>query len=196
MLITEEYKKLNENLHETNKHYGTSGVKLADYVLGVAKTLNTTDILDYGCGKGTLAANLPFEIKQYDPCVAAHSATPEPAQIVICSDVLEHIEPDCLLAVLDDLWRVTKESILMVIHHGAAKKVLADGRNAHLIQEDEQFWLTLIMQRFRVVLFQSSGVPNDDPAKIMLEYRIVAEPRANYGEFQKALKEQSNENEK
>ena len=189
MLITDEYRKLNEDLHESNRAYGTSGKKLANYVLNVSKQLDTQDILDYGCGKGTLAANLPFDIKQYDPCIEAHKDTPEPARIVICSDVLEHIEPDCLTDVLDDLWRVTKESILMVIHHGPAKKTLADGRNAHLIQEDEQFWLTLIMQRFRVVLFQAEAHTGEDGKNTMLEYRIVAEPRPGYEEFKKALKE-------
>lgn len=191
MLITEEYRKLNEQMHLEKKSYGTSGVKLASYVKGVSEKLGTTDILDYGCGKGTLAANLPFDIHQYDPCVPEHARTPEPADIVICSDVLEHIEPDCLIDVLDDLYRVTKKSILLVIHHGPAKKHLADGRNAHLIQEDEQFWLTLIMQRFIVRLFHCEQAVHEEDGKLVLEYRIVAEPRPNYLEFKKALKEQS-----
>jgi len=189
MLITEEYRKLNEQMHTEKKAYGTSGVKLAGYVKNVADKLGTTDILDYGCGKGTLAANLPFDIHQYDPCVPEHARTPEPADIVICSDVLEHIEPDCLLDVLDDLYRVTKQSILLVIHHGPAKKHLPDGRNAHLIQEDEQFWLTLIMQRFVVRMFHCEQVKHDEDEKIVLEYRIVAEPRPGYAEFKEALKE-------
>lgn len=189
MLITEEYRKLNEQMHVEKKSYGTSGVKLANYVKSISEKLNTTDILDYGCGKGTLAANLPFDIKQYDPCVPEHSETPAPADVVICSDVLEHIEPDCLLDVLDDLYRVTKASILIVIHHGPAKKHLPDGRNAHLIQEDEQFWLTLIMQRFIVRMFHCEQVKDEGRDKVVLEYRIVAEPRPGYLEFQKALKE-------
>ncbi len=189
MLITDEYKKLNEQMHVEKKAYGTSGVKLANYVRGISESIGTTDILDYGCGKGTLAANLPFDIKQYDPCIAEHCTPPEPADIVICSDVLEHIEPDCLLDVLDDLYRVTKQSILLVIHHGPANKHLPDGRNAHLIQEDEQFWLTLVMQRFVVRMFHAQQVKDEDREKIVLEYRIVAEPRPGYLEFKQALKE-------
>lgn len=189
MLITDEYRKLNEQMHFEKKNYGTSGVKMANYVKSVAESLKTTDILDYGCGKGTLAANLPFPIKEYDPCIPDKSAPPEPAQIVICSDVLEHIEPDCLMDVLDDLYRVTKESIMMVIHHGPAGKHLPDGRNAHLIQEDEQFWLTLIMQRFRVVFFSAESVKDDEGKSHVLEYRIVGQPRPNYLEFKQALKD-------
>lgn len=189
MLITEEYRKLNEQMHAEKKEYGTSGVRLAAYVKNVAEKLGTQDILDYGCGKGTLAANLPFDIHQYDPCIPEYSKAPEPADIVICSDVLEHIEPDCLVDVLDDLYRVTKQSILLVIHHGPAKKHLPDGRNAHLIQEDEQFWLTLIMQRFIVRMFHCEQVKDDEGSKLVLEYRIVAEPRPGYTEFKNALKE-------
>lgn len=192
MLISEEYKKLNEKFHETSKAYGTSGVRLAEYVLGVSKKVGTTDILDYGCGKGTLAANLPFDIKQYDPCIPEHSTPPEPAKIVICSDVLEHIEPECLLDVLDDLARVTLESILMVIHNGPAKKSLPDGRNAHLIQENQDFWLPLIMQRFDICLFQADQGETHTEDFNVLEYRIIAQPKPGYFEFQKAQKELKN----
>lgn len=189
MLITEEYRKLNEQMHFEKKAYGTSGVKLANYVKSIAENAKTTDILDYGCGKGTLAANLPFDIKQYDPAIPEHATPPEPADIVICSDVLEHIEPECLTDVLDDLYRLTKKSTLLVIHNGAAKKHLPDGRNAHLIQEDEQFWLTMLLPRFIVRFFHAQGVKDEDSEKDVLEYRIIAEPRPGFLELQNALKE-------
>src|SRR2546430_16920263 len=42
--------------------------------------------------------------------------------------------------VLDDLRRCVKKIGYFTIHTGAAQKKLADGRNAHLIQEGEMWW--------------------------------------------------------
>lgn len=73
--------------------------------------------------------------------------------MVVCIDVLEHIEPDCLEAVLDDLKRVTASFGIFTVATGPAKKVLADGRNAHLIQQDPEWWMMKIFARFVVKTF-------------------------------------------
>jgi S-adenosylmethionine:diacylglycerol 3-amino-3-carboxypropyl transferase len=65
---------------------------------------------------------------------------PEPHDIVVCTDVLEHIEPDCLDDVLADIRRCTKKAALLVVATRPAMKTLSDGRNAHLIQEDFKWW--------------------------------------------------------
>jgi len=59
---------------------------------------------------------------------------------VVCGDVLEHVEPECLDDVLAELRRVTQEVGLFVVHLTAAKKTLPDGRNAHLIQQPADWW--------------------------------------------------------
>lgn len=150
MLITEEYRKLNAQLHETNPHYGVSGAKWADHIKALSNKLKTRDILDYGCGKRTLQAALGCAIQNYDPCIQEYSATPKPALIVVCGDVLEHIEPDNLDEVLDDLKRVVRHVGFFVINTVPAKKFLADGRNAHLIQEKWEWWKPKIESRFQV----------------------------------------------
>ena len=150
MLITEEYKKLNAELHSKEASYGASGHQSAGTVADIAHRLQTSDILDYGCGKGTLRAALGFPIHQYDPCIPEFSAPPEPADIVICGDVLEHIELNCLDAVLDDLQRVTKRAGVFVIANRPAKRTLSDGRNAHLIQQPLSWWQPKIEERFEI----------------------------------------------
>ncbi len=177
MLITDEYRALNEKLHETNKGYGTGGHKWATQIQGIAKMVGSTDILDYGCGKSTLAQNLPFNIKQYDPAIAKFSASPEPADIVICTDVLEHIEPDCIKDVLLDICKLTKSLAFLVIANRPAKKVLEDGRNAHLIQENEMWWLGHYLPLFHLLQFQSSGVAIDPTNSGVLEYVLIGSPR-------------------
>jgi hypothetical protein len=67
--------------------------------------------------------------------------------------VLEHIEPELLDTVLDDLQRVTMGLGIFTVHTGPAVKVLPDGRNAHLIQQPAQWWLPKFLARFELVAF-------------------------------------------
>ena len=152
-MLTEEYRSLNKELHESNPGYGNNGKKWADKIYDLAMSIGTDDILDYGCGKGTLSKNLPFSIKQYDPAIPKYSQTPEPSDIVVCTDVLEHIEPEHLDNVLNDLKRLVKRMGFFVIATRPAKKVLSDGRNAHLIQENERWWLPKLCDRFSIYLY-------------------------------------------
>lgn len=177
MLITEEYKNLNQKLHETNKSYGTSGHKWANPIIGLCEMIKSKDVLDYGCGKSTLAQNLPFEIKQYDPAIPKYSESPEPAHIVVCTDVLEHIEPECLDDVLADIRRLTKSICFLGIANRPAVKVLEDGRNAHLIQEDESWWLNKLFPLFHIIQFQSNGIPVPGESNDMLEYLVIGTPK-------------------
>ena len=149
MLITEEYREQNKQLHAKSEHYGTSGNMWAPVVRQLSES-GRLPILDYGCGKGTLktALGLAYKVTEYDPAIEGKDTPPEPHPVVVCSDVLEHIEPECLEAVIDDLARVTTETSLFVVHTGPALKTLPDGRNAHLIQQGPTFWLPLILRRF------------------------------------------------
>ncbi len=156
-LISDDYKDLNRLLHESNPNYGTSGSKSAKFVVELANTTGLRDILDYGCGKGTLGQVLNIDIKEFDPCIEGKDAPPQPADIVVCTDVLEHIEPNCLEDVLNDLQRLTKHTLLLVISTRPAMKKLADGRNAHLIIEPIDYWLPKLMLRWELDEFKSLG---------------------------------------
>lgn len=152
-MITEAYRDLQAQKHARGA-YGTSGRIHAEAVSQLATALNTTDILDYGCGKRTLETALGYFIRNYDPAFPELAEPPKyPADLVVCSDVLEHIEPEFLDAVLDDLQRLTRKMGYFVIATGPAQKTLADGRNAHLIQEGPRWWLPKIMQRFNLKQF-------------------------------------------
>jgi uncharacterized Rossmann fold enzyme len=149
-LISAEYADLNRKLHHDNLAYGVGGGKHADTVLKLAAAIKTTSILDYGCGKGYLAKAIPFPIWEYDPAVPGKEECPRPADLVVSTDVLEHIEPDRLVYVLDDLRRVTRKVAYLVIHTGPAQKALADGRNAHLIQQGAKWWTKRLSKFFKV----------------------------------------------
>lgn len=159
-LISEEYRKMQEELHR-NPNYGVASVQYAPIVVQVLDQVRPTELLDYGAGKGRLGETLktlmpnPPQIRHYDPARPEWAATPQPAPFVTCIDVLEHIEPELLDNVLDDLQRVTSGHGVFTVHTGPAVKVLADGRNAHLIQEPPAWWLPKFMSRFDLAVFQS-----------------------------------------
>ena len=140
-LISDAEREQNAQLHNIYPLYGTSGVKRALLVKRLAMKLQTEDVLDYGAGKGTLARAMPFSIKEYDPAVLGKEAIPTPAELVVCTDVLEHIPLDYLDVVLKDLARCTKKMGYVQVHTGPAVKIRPDGMNAHLIQKPAMWWL-------------------------------------------------------
>lgn len=152
--ISENYRKLNEQLHAENKQFGNNGHKYLHHVLSLCKQLNTQDILDYGCGKGMLAQQLPFPIREYDPAIEKHKELPEPAELVVCTDVIEHLEEEYLDAVLDHIKSLTKKLAYLVISIEPAMKTLPDGRNAHLIVKPYQWWIEKLLSKFELHNFQ------------------------------------------
>jgi hypothetical protein len=158
LLISEEYREMQRKLHE-NPEYGVASVGYAPIVASIASTIGAKELLDYGAGKGRLGAELRekfglnLRLHHYDPAIAEWSAAPEPCPFVACIDVLEHVEPDLLDNVLDDLRRVTVGVGVFTVHTGAAFKHLPDGRNAHLIQRPPAWWLPKILERFELATF-------------------------------------------
>jgi hypothetical protein len=150
-LISDDYLKLAKQLHEENKHYGAIGFRHTNNILTLAKQYQTDSILDYGCGKSSLARNLPFDIFEYDPAIEKHSARPNPAQMVVCTDVLEHVEPENLDAVLLDIAMLMQKVGYLTVCIVPAKKTLPDGRNAHLIIESKEWWENKINEFFQII---------------------------------------------
>ena len=119
-------------------------------------------LLDYGCGHNlsltkTLKPEREFKYQAYDPGVPDYAEEPEPAEMVVCIDVLEHIEPDLLENVLDHLERLTQKVLFATVHTGPAGKILPDGRNAHLIQRPPEWWLPKLLERFELQGFSARG---------------------------------------
>ena len=153
-MISDAYKAEQQRLHANNPNYGVASVEFAPRVSHLINQMGITDVLDYGAGKGRLGQSLevnhPVTVTMYDPGIPGLDDAPEAHEMVCCIDVLEHIEPEHLDAVLDDLARVTKTVGFFTIHTGPAVKVLSDGRNAHLIQKPSSWWLPKIMERFEL----------------------------------------------
>lgn len=141
MLITDEYRALNAKAHEDDPQWGSTGHLYAELVQQMIATYDTRDVLDYGCGVRSLEKALGRPIANYDPAIPDCSAPPEAHDIVVCTDVLEHIEPDCVTDVLAHLRALTRKVALLVICNVPAKKILPDGRNAHVTVQPARWWL-------------------------------------------------------
>ena len=151
MLISEEYRKLQQEMHK-NPYYGKTANTSYPLVLEIIKYVKANKLLDYGAGKQLLKQYLPknLPIFEYDPAIPEISSNPEPCDLVVCLDVLEHIEPEYIDDVLDDLKRVIKRVGFFTIATGPAKKLLPDGRNAHILQRPLSWWVTTLEKRFIV----------------------------------------------
>lgn len=151
MNFSTEYAELQRQFHIQRPDYGMSGHKYAEHITQLAKKINTRNILDYGCGKGTLQKAIPFPIQQYDPFVPEYANLPIAADLVVCTDVMEHVESPYLDNVLQHIRDLTKQIAFFQIATRPAAKFLPDGRNAHLIQENINWWLrTSLMQFFNI----------------------------------------------
>jgi hypothetical protein len=181
MLISSTYRALNASLHEGG-NYGRHGEKWSGEVSRVMARYEARSVLDYGCGQGSLRRSLGPFVQEYDPAIAGKNFLPMPTDLVVCTDVLEHIEPECLAEVLDHLRALSIRACFVVVSTRAAKKFLADGRNAHLIVENDDFWREHFSDRFTIAKF----IPLDQ------EFAAVLEPltglAAIRGMFRAALR--------
>ena len=141
-----EYTKQLEKLHSAKSFGNASGAPkiLTDFLVDHP----VTSILDFGCGKGTPLDTLKsdtMDIYSYDP-ITHPIELPQAVDLVYSRDVLEHIEPEQIDTVLENLFTIgTKYQHHFIACH-PSKKALSDGRNAHLIIEKPEWWRNKIEQ--------------------------------------------------
>lgn len=152
-LFSPEYAKLQALFHAARADYGTSGRLYSEQILQMANRLQTRRILDYGCGKCTLQSSLPFPIQNYDPFIPEYAAMPHDADIVVCTDVMEHVEEEHVDGVLEHIESLCNKAAFFQIATGPASKTLPDGRNAHITQHNGNWWLAELMRWFDIKSF-------------------------------------------
>lgn len=140
--ITQAYRETLIRSHARSQDWGRGGLLWRSEVSGFLRDFGAKSVLDYGCGKGGLVRTLAdsgFVASGYDPGIPEFSGDPAPSDFLICLDVLEHVEPGCLEAVLSHVASLAPVAFF-VIATRAAKHVLPDGRNAHLIINPCGWW--------------------------------------------------------
>lgn len=160
--ISAEYLATQQELHKIPS-YGMASVSMAPMIGQIIKAAKIKTLSDYGAGKMRLHSTLSqqgvegYEYLPFDPAFPEYGE-PQPADLVCCIDVLEHVEPELLGHVLDELQRITRNLGFFSIHLAPAQKILPDGRNAHLIQETVSWWLLQLAPRFEVIQLQTHQV--------------------------------------
>lgn len=160
--FSEEYRQLLHEMHYERNHFG--GGTLQKYLPDIKEyiTKHAVDsILDYGCGKGNKIPKHWNNVRLYDPGYQPYAKKPKTTfDLVISTDVLEHIEEQYLDNVLEEIYQYANKAVYLAISTVKAKKTLPDGRNAHLIVQKEEWWVDKIKQyqnKPTRVAFENSG---------------------------------------
>lgn len=145
-VISEEYKQLLADKHAI-KSWGGGGSFWAPFIAPMLNKYDNVTILDYGSGRGTFKPAMmrlrpDAIITEYDPGVPGIDEPPhDPVDFVLCTDVLEHIEPEKLDNVLGHIDWLMKGGCMLNIVFGASRSFLPDGRNTHILQRSQEWWL-------------------------------------------------------
>lgn len=139
--------------HAKHATYGqSSGRYLFDlYIITRVLLLRTRArpllILDFGCGKSTIADNLGrlfgsrVEVHKYDPAIPGLTELTTPrADLVINTDVLEHLDEHETDLLINDLFALSPNCFINIATR-TARAQLANGENAHATVRPAAWWL-------------------------------------------------------
>ncbi len=164
--ISPEYQALNAQLHEESPDFGTSGAIHVDKILEFTAKLRVKTFLDYGCGKGlfkaAMTAKAPqYKVYEYDPAIPGKTRCRDRADVVVCNDVLEHVEPAHVDSVLKHIKSIAEVACVFLIDHLPAAKTLPDGRNAHINLQPYEWWRDKLGEYFyHVTLLTIETLPD------------------------------------
>ncbi|TDW25946.1 methyltransferase family protein [Rhizobium azibense] len=125
--------------------YGFGGRHLPE-VLPHLMAFKPESLIDYGAGRSRIAERLGKkagirDVVAFDPAIPDRATPPNRRfSVVVSFDVLEHIPEEEMDAVLREMATLAPNA-LHVIDTRPAKATLSDGRNAHVSQHDEEWWL-------------------------------------------------------
>ena len=153
-IISNSYLQEQIKLHQNNK-YGMASVEHAPNIKKIMVDNNLKSISDFGAGKKRLLTSLhglnftDFEYYPYDP-VFEDYGLPQPADLVCCIDVMEHVEEEYTDTVLDEISNITLKFVYFSISFRPASKLLSDGTNAHINIKPPRWWVPKLCSRFNI----------------------------------------------
>jgi hypothetical protein len=153
----EEALKLHEELHKKRVFLGNSIKDHLNNIIELVDIYNVKTICDYGCGKAhcwikmNLKETLGLdEVLLYDPCYEIYKKFPDKkVDMVICTDVMEHIPEDSVDYELKRIFDLTDGVIYFSISSVLSKKLLKKDVNAHLTVKDQKWWYNKIQKHVK-----------------------------------------------
>lgn len=160
-------------LNRMVERWAGGGSKYAAEVTHLCQRSGATSLLDYGCGNidiGEAESLRGILVQRYDPGFPGLERLPRAADVVMCVDVLEHVEPDRIWNVLRHIYSLTTKVALLVIATRPADKRLPDDRNAHLIIDNAAWWHKQLCKQDWVIM---PRVINDEIVHVWCRKRGV-----------------------
>lgn len=128
-----------------------TGQSLTPHVEAIKNLINETKsetLLDFGCGnaleykqKNTHKTVWNVDATLYDPGHPKHNVLPDKTfDIVVCTDVMEHIPEDCVDSVLERIFTRAEKAVYFNISIRKAHKLLPNGENAHVNVKPPDWW--------------------------------------------------------
>ena len=148
-----------ESLTEATKFHAANqsnwiGEALAEYkhnIFNLIKENNIKTILDYGCGKAKFhsilfnnkkvpGSPMGIDVTAYDPAVPEFTNKPTGQyDLVLCVDVMEHIQEDKVEEVFKDIFNYSNKVFLTITCYPATQ-ILLNGKNAHYTIKEPDWW--------------------------------------------------------
>ena len=148
-----------ESLTEAIKFHAANqsnwiGEALAEYkhnIFNLIKENNIKTILDYGCGKAIFhsilfnnkkvpGSPMGIDVTPYDPAVPEFANKPnEQYDLVLCVDVMEHVQEDKVEEVFEDIFTYSNRVFLTITCYPATQ-TLVNGKNAHYTIKEPDWW--------------------------------------------------------
>lgn len=146
---TTEYQKSLQQHHIDKGTWGATAVKWAgpdiERLLGW-KRYNIQTALDYGCGQHVMAQEFPqVNWTGYDPGIPERAQKPNGKfDLVICTDVMEHIEDEYIDAVLQEIANYAKQVAFLEIAcapaHDKFQSGPRQGEDVHISVHPPAWW--------------------------------------------------------
>lgn len=162
MLTLEESHNLYRQTH-TKFPSNFKGFSLHKWIPDIGmliKTSNIKTVLDFGCGKAGCWNQYDLkglwgltEVALYDPGVESYNKLPEKRfDLVICTDVLEHVPEHLLNEVLTQITTRARKAVFCTISTRPASKTLVDGSNAHANVQNESWWRNKLIKYNPIII--------------------------------------------
>jgi hypothetical protein len=196
---TDEYAQMQRQLHEQGGYglWGDCDMELISRFIctiyfnankpkvdetGVSREGRILTALDYGAGSGALSMTIEkmfrgVTVTNYDPFHPKWRDAGDPGlhDVTLCTDVLEHVEQECVDNVLRYISDRTRYAALFVIALLDAAKVLPDGRNAHITQKPAKWWVERLT---RYGFVPVEGHTNDETLVLICQKQDAKEQMA------------------
>lgn len=149
------------------EHYGDSADLHFDIIAREVIRLNPKSVLDFGCGRSGLAWRFwndgKRSIHQYDPAIPKFKEEPPECDLVLCTDVMEHILMRDVDRIFEEIKRKSKK-VIFTISMKPARRKLFDGRNAHVTLLTKTEWIRWIKDSFG----QCTEIPQESPTQLIV----------------------------